>query len=78
MFALILHGCIPLKHQIPDLKLFLLDLPVKIQFHLLLMVLNSIHHLLFGLLDFHQLMNSYDHVIRLFLMILEELCYRNG
>ena len=78
MFALVFFRIIPFQHQVSYMKLFLLGLLVKILLDLLLMVLNYVHYLLSGLLNLYQLMNSSDHIIRLFLIILEELCYRNG
>jgi hypothetical protein len=43
-----------------------------------MLLTNSDHYLLSGLLDFYQLMNPSDHVIGLFLIILEEFHYGNG
>ena len=76
VFAPILPGCIPLKHQISQLDFLLPDLLVKGLLDLLLMIMSSIHYLLSILLDLYQLMNSPDHIIRLPLTLLEEFCYR--
>jgi hypothetical protein len=63
MFAFVLPGHIPLKHQISQLEIFLYDLPVKGLLDFLLITASSIHYLLLGLLRFHQLMNFSDHMI---------------
>jgi len=60
------------------MELLLLGFLIKNLLDPLLMVLNSDHYLLSVLLDFYQLMNSSDHIIWLFLIILEEFRYGNG
>jgi hypothetical protein len=57
VFASVLPGCIPLKHQISHIEFLFSDLPVKGLLDLLLMTVSSVHYLLSGLLHFHQLMN---------------------
>jgi hypothetical protein len=76
VFAFILSRCIPLKYQIPDLELFLLDLPVESLFDLLLMTISCIPHLFLDMLYLHYLMNPSDHMIWLSFMILKELYHR--
>ena len=78
MFTLILLRSIPFQHRVSYLELLLVGFLIKNLLDLLLMVLNSDHYLLSGLLDFYQLMNPSDHIIGLFLIILEEFCYGNG
>jgi hypothetical protein len=63
MFSLILSGCIPLKYQIHDLELLLLDLPVKTLFDPLLMTMSCVPHLFPDLLYLYYLMNPSDHMI---------------
>ena len=71
MLALVLLRSIPFQYQVSYLELLLLGFLIKNLLDPLLMVLNFDHHLLSGLLDFYELMNSSDHVIGLFLIILE-------
>jgi hypothetical protein len=78
VLALVLLRGIPFQHQVSYPKLFLLGLLIENLLDPLLMILSSVHYLLSGLLDFHQLMNTFDHIIGLFLIILEELRYGNG
>jgi len=63
VFDFILSGCIPLKYQIPDIKLLFLDFSVKSLLDLLLMTISCVPHLFSDLLLFHYLMNSFDHII---------------
>jgi hypothetical protein len=78
VFALVLLRSIPFQYQVSYLELLLLGLLIKNLLDRLLMVLNSDHYLLSGLLDFYHLMDSFDHVIGLFLIILEEFHYGNS
>ena len=78
MFVLVLFRSIPFQHQVSYLEPLLLSLLIKTLLDPLLMVLNSNHYLLSGLLDFYQLMNPSDHVIGLSLIILEEFLYGNS
>lgn len=78
MLSLVLLRSIPFQYQVSHLEIFLLGLLVENLLDLLLMVLNSIHYLLSSLLDLYQLMNSFDYIIGLLLIVLEEFCYRNG
>jgi hypothetical protein len=53
VLAFILFRSIPFQYQVSYLKLFLLGLLIKNLLDPLLMVLNSAHYLLSGLLDLH-------------------------
>ena len=72
VFASILPRCIPLKHHISQLKFLFSGLPVKGLLDLLLLIMSSVHYLLSGLLHFHQLMNSSNHMIWPSFIILKE------
>ena len=63
LFSFILPRGVPLKYQVPDLELFLPDLPVKSLFDHLLMTMSCVPHLFPDLLYFHYLMNPSDHMI---------------
>jgi hypothetical protein len=78
LFALFLSGCIPFEHQITLLKLFLLVFPVKSLFDLLLVIVSSVQDLFSDLLHLHHLMNSSKHMVRFPLIVLEEICHRQG
>ena len=78
MLSPVLLRSVPLQYQVSYLELLLLGFLVENLLDSLLMILNPFHYLLSDLLDFHQLMNSSDHVVGLFLIVLEEFLYGNG
>jgi hypothetical protein len=76
VLSFIMSGCIPLKYQVPDLKLLFPDFSVESLFDLLLMTVSHIPHFLSDLLSFHYLMNPSDHMIWFSLVVLKELRHR--
>jgi hypothetical protein len=75
-FVLLWH--VPFKNQISQLEILLTFLPVKGLLDYLLTVMRSVYHLFPGRLHFYQLMYPSNHIIKLFLVVLEEFCYRQG
>jgi hypothetical protein len=78
MFSFVFLGGIPLEHQVPQLKIFL-SLPlIEGSFYFMLMILRFVKQLLPGLLYFYQLQYSPDHIIRFYLVVLEEFFHGKG
>ena len=63
MIAFILLRCIPLEHQITQLKILFVHFLIKRLLDLQLMIMCFIYKLLSGLLHFNQLLNPSDHMI---------------
>jgi hypothetical protein len=78
MLSFVLLGHIPFEYQISQLEILLISFLVKGLLDFLLSVMRFVHNMLSFLLHFYHLMNSSDHVIRIFLVVLEELHYRQG
>jgi hypothetical protein len=76
MFSFVLFGGIPLKHHIPQLKIFLAYALVKGLLYFLLMIMCLIKQFLPSLLHFYQLQYSPDHIVRFSLEVLEEFFHK--
>jgi hypothetical protein len=73
MFSLFLPRYIAFEHHITQLKSLPFTLSVKNLLDLLLMIVGSVHDLLFDLLYFNHLMNSFEHMVRFSFKVLEEI-----
>jgi hypothetical protein len=78
MISLILLRCIPFKYEIFQLEILLIALPVKGLLDSFLMIMCSFRYLLSSMFHLYQLMNPPDHVIWMFLVVLEEIFHRHG
>jgi hypothetical protein len=76
VFSFILPGGVPLKYQVPDLELFLPDLPVESLLDFFLVTMGCGPHLLSDLLHLYYLMNPSDHMICFSIIVLKEFCHR--
>ena len=78
IISLIMFGCIPFEYQISWLEILFTGLSFKILLDPLMVVMFFFHHLLSSLLEFYQLMNSFDHIVKLSLAVLKEFFYMQG
>jgi hypothetical protein len=62
---------VPFENQISQLEILLTVLPVKGLLDSPMLVMRSVYHLFSGLLHFYQLMYPSNHIIGLFLVVLE-------